>query len=252
MVKRVKVTGGELYADVDGEGPAVVLVHSGVTDGRQWEAVAELVKPRRTVIRYDRRGFGRSAEVERGRYCAALDLLELLDGLGLERVVACGNSAGGEAVLEAAALQPERFARLLLLAPALHPWEFSERVRTYSEAEEAALAAGDIDRAIELNLDMWVYRQEHRGPVAAMLRTSFENQRRRPFEEFGLEDPLVAERLDRITCPVRIMVGEHDVDDFRAIARYLADRLADATAEDIADAGHLLGMEVPDLVASAL
>ncbi len=252
MVKRVKVSGGELYADVEGEGPPVVLVHSGVTDGRQWEAVGELVKRRLTVIRYDRRGYGRSAKYKRGRYSASLDLLELLDGLSLDRVVACGNSAGGEALLEAAVLQPQRFARLVLLAPALWPWEFSERLERYGEAEEAALAAGDIDRAIELNLEMWVHRDEHREPVAAMLRRALENQRKRPFEEFGLDDPPLAERLDAITCPVQIMVGEHDVDDFRAIAWHLADRLADATAQEIPDAGHLLGLEQPEMVAAAL
>ena len=252
MVRRVKVTGGELFADVDGEGPPVVLVHSGVTDGRQWEAVAELIQRRMTVIRYDRRGYGRSAKYKRGRYSASLDLLELLDGLGLDRVVACGNSAGGEAVLEAAALQPERFARLVLLAPGFWPWEPSERLARYSEAEEKALAEGDLDRAVELNVDMWVHRDEHREPVATMLRRALENQRKRPFEEFGLEDPPLAERLGRITCPVRILVGEHDVEDFRAIAWKLVDGLPDATAEEVPDAGHLLGLEAPELVASTL
>jgi pimeloyl-ACP methyl ester carboxylesterase len=252
VVQRVKVTGGELFADVEGEGPPVVLVHSGVTDGRQWEAVAELIKRRMTVVRYDRRGYGRSAKYKRGRYNAALDLLELLDGLGLDRVIACGNSAGGEAVLEAATLQPDRFARLVLLAPATWPWEFGARMQAYGEAEETALAAGDLDRAVELSLDMWVHRPEHREPVGAMLRRALENQRKRPFEEFGLEDPPVGERLDRITCPVRILVGEHDVDDFRAIAWHLADRLADASAEEVPDAGHLLGLEAPELVASTL
>jgi pimeloyl-ACP methyl ester carboxylesterase len=252
MVRRVKVTGGELFADVDGEGPPVVLLHSGITDGRHWEALTELIKRRMTVVRYDRRGYGRSAKYKRGRYCHGLDLLELLDGLGLERVVACGNSAGGESLLEAAALQPQRFARLVLLAPSLWPWDFSERMQTYGEAEEAALAADDLDTAIELSLDMWVHRPEHREPVGTMLRRALENQRKRPFEEFGLEDPPVAERLDRIACPVRIMVGEHDADDFRAIAWHLADRLADATAEEVPDAGHLLGLEAPELVASTL
>jgi pimeloyl-ACP methyl ester carboxylesterase len=205
-----------------------------------------------TVVRYDRRGYGRSAKYKRGRYSAAVDLLELLDGLRLDRVVACGNSAGGEALLEAAVLQPERFARLVLLAPAMWPWEPSEPLARYAEAEEAALAEGDLDRAIDLNLDMWVRRDEHRGPVAAMLRRALENQRKRPFEEFGLEDPPLADRLDRVTCPVRILVGEHDVEDFRAIAWRLVDGLPDATAEEVPDAGHLLGLEVPELVASTL
>lgn len=251
MPRRVKVTGGELIADVSGDGPPVVLVHSGVTDGRQWEAVEQRLVRRATVVRYDRRGYGRSARTKRGRFSPALDLLELLDRLRLERVVACGSSAGGQAVLEAATVAPERFARLVLLAPALPEWDWDERLQTYAEAEEAALAAGDFERAIALNVDMWVRRPEHREPVAVMLRRAFENQRKRPFEEIDLE-PAVTERLDRITCPVHLMVGEHDLDAFRAIAWHLADRLAGARAEEVPDAGHLLGLEQPGIVASAL
>jgi pimeloyl-ACP methyl ester carboxylesterase len=227
-------------------------VHSGVTDGRQWEAVSRLVSPRSTVIRYDRRGYGRSKTTKTGRYAPAYDLLELLDGLKLDRVAACGNSAGALAVLEAAALAPERFGRLLLLAPPLPDWEdWSERAETYDEAETAALAAGDLDRAIELNLDMWVHREEHRGPVAEMLRAAFENQRRKPWEEIEM-DPPVTQRLDAVRGPVHLMVGEHDLPEFRAMAWHLADRIPGAKAEEIPGAGHLLGLEAPEIVAAAI
>ncbi len=251
MPKRVKVTGGELIADIEGEGPPIVLVHSGVTDGRQWEGISERVGRRATVIRYDRRGYGRSFKTKRGRFSAALDLLELMDGLKLDRVVACGNSAGGLAVLEAAVTAPERFARLLLLAPALPEWEWAPDLVEYAEAEEAALAVADFDTAVQLNVDMWVHDQAHRQPVAVMQRRAFENQRKRPFEEIEIEPP-VTDRLDAITCPVHLMVGEHDRDEFRAIAWHLADRIPGARAEEVPGAGHLLGLEQPDLIAAAL
>lgn len=228
-----------------------MLVHSGVTDGRQWEGVAQRVGRRATVIRYDRRGYGRSAKTKTGRFSAALDLLELLDGLRLERVVACGSSAGGLAVLEAAVTAPERFARLVLLAPALPEWDWAPDLIEYAEAEEAALAAGDFDRAVQLNVDMWVHDPAHREPVAVMQRRAFENQRKRPFAEIELEPP-VTDRLDAIACPVHLMVGEHDRDEFRAIAWHLADRIPGAKAEEVPGAGHLLGLEHPDLVAAAL
>lgn len=250
--RRVRVSGGELYADVEGEGPPVVLLHSGVCDGRQWEAVVQLVARRLTVVRYDRRGFGRSAKYKRGRYSGALDLLELMDGLGLDRVVACGSSAGGEALLEAAVLAPERFGRLVLLAPSFEPWDFGPELEAYADAEEKALAKGDLDAAVRLNLDTWVRDPAHRGPVETMLRTAWRNQRKRPFEEVFLEDPPLEDRLDAITCPVQLLVGEHDHDAFRGIAWHLADRLAHATAEEIPGAGHLLGLEAPGLVAAAL
>ena len=51
---------------------------------------------------------------------------------------------------------------------------------------------------------------------------------------------------------MQLIVGEHDHDDFRGIAWHLADQLPQATAEEIPGAGHLLGLEAPELVAAAL
>lgn len=251
LSRPVRVTGGQLAVDVAGAGPPVVLVHSGVTDGRQWEALERLLVGRRTVVRYDRRGYGRSKSTRRGRYSPALDLLELVDALDLERPVVCGNSAGALAALEAAAVAPGRFERLVLLAPPLPDWEWSAEIVAYAEAEEEALGRGDIEAAVGLNVDMWVHDPAHREAVAAMQRRAFENQRRYRWQEIDLEPP-VTERLHEVHGPVHLMVGEHDSDDFRAIAWHLADRLPGARAEEVPGAGHLLGLERPEVVAAVL
>jgi pimeloyl-ACP methyl ester carboxylesterase len=251
MPQRVKVTGGSLAVDIEGEGPPVVLVHAGVCDARQWEAVSRELSRHRTVVRYDRRGYGRTKTTKRGRFGDQLDLLELVDALELERPVVCGSSAGAAAVLEAAALAPGRFERMVLLAPPLWDWDWGEQMIAYDEAETAALDKGDFDTAVQLNLDMWVRVPEHREPVSVMLRRAFENQRDRPFAQYEL-DPPVTERFGDIQGPVRIMVGEHDSGEFKAIARFLAERLPGARAEEVPDAGHLLGLERPEVVVEAL
>jgi pimeloyl-ACP methyl ester carboxylesterase len=249
MEHRVEIDGCTLVADVDGSGPPVLLVHAGVCDGRQWAAVAESLVGSHTVVRYDRRGYGRSSATAAGTWSSSRDLIALLDGLGLDEVAACGNSFGGFVVLEAAALAPDRFGPVVLLAPLDPSWEdWSAELDAYEAAEEAALDAGDLDRAIELNLATWVRRAQDRDLVAAMLHDHFTAD---PVQEAEL-DPPVTDRLDAVRGPVRVLVGEHDHREFRGMADALAARLTGAPAEVVADAGHLIPLERPDAVVAAL
>lgn len=56
----VPVPGGELFVEVSGRGPAVVLIHAGICDARMWDGQVRSLTERYTVVRYDCRGFGRS------------------------------------------------------------------------------------------------------------------------------------------------------------------------------------------------
>jgi 3-oxoadipate enol-lactonase len=59
-------------------------------------------------------------------------------------------------------------------------------------------------------------------------------------------------RPAEIGIHVDVAYGEHDVEDFVAIARRLADEIPDATLHTIPGAGHLPALEQPDAVAALL
>ncbi len=50
-----------LACDVDGAGETVVLVHAGIADARMWDPLVARLVDRWRVVRYDLRGYGRSA-----------------------------------------------------------------------------------------------------------------------------------------------------------------------------------------------
>src|SRR5688572_25825658 len=54
------VNGTRLYYQDEGSGPALVLIHGWPMSARMWDDQARAFKDRYRVIRYDRRGFGRS------------------------------------------------------------------------------------------------------------------------------------------------------------------------------------------------
>src|ERR1044071_8135566 len=89
-----EVNGTRLYYEALGEGPAVVLVHGGLVDSRLWDAQMRPLSKRFRVVRYDIRGYGRSA-APTGEYQPLEDLRALLDYLKIDKATLVGLSLGG-------------------------------------------------------------------------------------------------------------------------------------------------------------
>ncbi|MEV4622146.1 alpha/beta hydrolase [Asanoa sp. NPDC049573] len=238
---------------VEGSGPPVVLVHSGVADHRSWDLVAGGLTATHTVIRYDLRGFGATPPPTDG-FRHRDDLAALLDGLGIDRAAVVGNSLGGYVSLEFATRWPDRVTHLGLLAAPVSGWDWGPEVRAYGAAEGELLEAGDIDGALALNLDMWV-----RGPVrewspelraiademAPATRVALANQT--VTESFELPDDTdrPSTLLHLIQAPTLVAVGDSDAPGYDMIARMLADGIAGAKLVELPGAGHILPAERP-------
>jgi pimeloyl-ACP methyl ester carboxylesterase len=100
-------------------GDPILLAHATGFHARCWnQVVAKL--GRRRVIAIDQRGHGRSDKVAAVRWQEfGRDLAELVRRLDLRDVIGVGHSAGGHAMTEAAALEPTRFRRLVLIDPTI-------------------------------------------------------------------------------------------------------------------------------------
>ncbi|MFB8136746.1 alpha/beta fold hydrolase [Streptomyces mirabilis] len=247
---------GHLSYDLVGGGSPVVLVHAGVADHRMWDAVVPALAKWHTVIRYDLRGFGRSAPPS-GSFRETDDLRRLLDHLGHERVRLVGASWGGRVALDFTLTYPDRVHSLAMLAA---PWprhHWSADMIAYDEAEAAALEAGDLDAAVRINLDMWLrgpargwddvadgLADQLRGP----LRTSLENQAVVGEHSQG---PATGD-LAAISVPTLVGVGKLDVADFQEIARRYAAEIPGATLVEFAAAAHLIAMDAPAELSAAL
>lgn len=95
---------------VQGEGPAVVLLHGTSANHAVWADVADSLSSHATVISLDQRGHGRSDKPETG-YAGddfARDVVTVLDSLGIERAVIGGHSLGGRNSWLVGALHPDR------------------------------------------------------------------------------------------------------------------------------------------------
>ncbi|WP_030762803.1 MULTISPECIES: alpha/beta fold hydrolase [unclassified Streptomyces] len=247
---------GHLSYTVAGEGSPVVLVHAGVADHTMWDAVAPALAQRHTVIRYDLRGFGESAPPV-GPFSETDDLCRLLDHLGHESVRLIGASWGGRVAVDFALAHPGRVRSLTVLAPPWPGYEWSADMVAYDEAETAALAAGDLDAAVRVNLDMWL-----RGPGRGWgdVAPGLAEQLRTPVRTSLINQDVVGEHsrggpagdIASIAVPTLVGIGLLDVPDFQDIARRYAAGIPGATLVEFPAAAHLIALDTPTELTAAL
>lgn len=153
-----------------------------------------------------------------------------------------GNSFGGAVALRTALAFPERVQRLVLVDAGLPAWDYTEEMRDYWAAEGAAVDAGDLDAATQINLDFWV-RPDLHDEVRPQQRRALELQS--AHEEPEVLWPEMAP-LSSLLVPTLVVVGADDKPDFLAIAEHLAEEIPDADLAVVAGAGHLVGLDQPE------
>jgi pimeloyl-ACP methyl ester carboxylesterase len=110
----------DMYYEVRGEGEPLLLLHGFTGSGDDWKHVFPVWPEGWRLLVPDLRGHGRSTNPSRQFTFrqSALDVLALLDRLGLERVKAIGMSAGGKTLLHMATMQRERLEGMVLVSAA--------------------------------------------------------------------------------------------------------------------------------------
>ncbi|NWF70317.1 MAG: alpha/beta hydrolase [Chloroflexi bacterium] len=219
----------------------LLLFHGRSTNASIWGTVAPFLSRKHRVYAVDIPGEpGKSAAARPSGTSPAYGewALDVLNALKVRQAAVMGISFGGWMTIKLAALAPERVRRAVLLCPAglLFPrWDFIGM---------AALGQLGGARAREKLIDFIAHK-----PLAGDLRESF----RLIFTHYqsNREAPPVFpdETLRRLTMPTLMLIGEHDRIFLAgpSVAR-ARDLLPRGRAELIADAGHLLPYDQPQLV----
>jgi 3-oxoadipate enol-lactonase len=241
-----------------GSGPAVLLMHAGISDRRMWDGQWPALSERFNVIRYDARGFGASADPQR-RYTLHGDALDVLDALEVERAAIVGASMGGGAAIDMALAVPHRVAALVTVNSAPSGWSHSRELIRAWEAVDAAFESKGIEAANELEMKMWLdgphrpadsVEREIRSAVGSVNRVLLERQMAFTVEPGELEPPAI-ERLGELRCPSLVITGELDQPSVLAGAFELARRTG-AEHVEIAGTAHLPNLERPREFLAAL
>jgi 3-oxoadipate enol-lactonase len=232
--------------DSKGAGPALVLLHSGISDARLWDPVWPDLTAGFRVIRYDSRGFGRSPAATEP-FTELGDLRAVLDHFGVDRPHLAGCSQGGGTAAELALADPGRVRSLVLLCPGFTGYRWPPEPEF--EASEAALrAAGDADGLLRLWLGRWAAAGA--GPfVADLMRAGLAAE---SSEALCRTDEPVFGRLGDLAVPALIMVGDRDTPALIASNVQAAERIPRATLIRMPGVDHYPPVRDPAAVIAAI
>ena len=243
-----EVNGTSLYYEDVGRGHPVVLVHGHTVDGRMWDDQVEPLASKNRVIRYDARGYGRSAVPVNKDYAHTKDLKALLDDLEVSQAHVIGLSMGGLIAVDFALAYPEVVTSLVAVDAVLGGYRWNEAGEMIRTVHRTALKRGVEEGKIAwLGSELFAPAME-RSKVASRMREMVADYsgwhwlNRAPVRG---NDPPAIDRLDQIACPTLVVVGNRDMPDFQKIADILHRGIPEARKVVLAGAGHMANMEVP-------
>lgn len=233
----VSTSGGEIYYQRHGEGPAVVLAHGvGGNHAIWYRQIGSLAAANQLII-FDHRGFGLSRDLDgRGRSAFVEDLKALLDHLRIERTALVGQSMGAGTCIGFASRFPARVAALAI-CDSLHGVAETADIKAIMDASRAKTRDLDqISRVLGGKADAEL------GRLYRQISSFNANDRKSLAGEF---DTVQAADLSRMGFPVLFVCGSNDI-----LFPVEAVRLAQAQAEgsflvEISDAGHSAFLEQP-------
>jgi pimeloyl-ACP methyl ester carboxylesterase len=251
----IGVPGGKLYCEAAGAGEPVVFVHGFTLDTRMWDDQWDVFASQYRVVRYDVRGFGKSALPVQD-CCDYIDLDAIVQHLRLDRPHVIGLSMGGGIALDYAANFTDGLRSLTLIDSTLGGYPFPESFR-------AGVTFGPIAQAqgVKAAIDAWVAHPffvpaAEQPAVLARLNEIVGAYHGYAWGEAPIAKtapiPLTAENLGAITVPTLVLVGERDIPEFREVAQHMAETIAGARLVVVPGAGHMANMEAPAFVNEAI
>ena len=215
----IYVAGSKIWYEECGSGglpgPAVVLLHDGLVHSVTWDDVWAPLCAKYHVVRYDRRGYGRS-EPAKAPFVPEDDLREVMRRTHMDRAIVVGNSSGGGLALDFALAHPEMVEAMLLIGPVVHGMASSEYFNERGSRNSAPLARGDAKAAAEnWSKDRFLIAGDDQPARKKLYDVLVQNpQNLSVAGEMEIRpSPPTVQRLSQIKAPALILVGEADIGD---------------------------------------
>jgi pimeloyl-ACP methyl ester carboxylesterase len=243
---KVSRDGVEIYYEVHGSGPTLLLTHGYSSTSSMWQGQIEALSRDHKLVLWDMRGHGRSDYPDAPQdYSEALtvsDMAALLDEVGAPNAIVGGLSLGGYMSLAFYRAHPDRVRALLIIdtGPGFKKDEareaWNKRARETGDRFEreglAALTGASRERSEVSHRDASGLARAARGMLAQ-------------------RDARVIESLADIKVPSLVVVGADDT-PFLAASDYMAAKIPGAKKVVIPAAGHAVNIDQPQAFIEAV
>jgi 3-oxoadipate enol-lactonase len=252
----VRANGQELYFEVHGEGPPLVLVMGIGYDARLW-TLAQVPALARTfqVVIFDNRDAGRSSKAAAPYTIADMadDVAALMDALDITRAHLLGLSMGGMIAQEFALRHADRLQRLVLSGCGAAPARAAfDPIRTWNWVK-ANDKGGEVFACQQFT---WLFSTAFLRNTEAVQQTiSLLSSNPDPVGPEAYNRQAQAylrhdafDRLADVESPTLVIVGEQDLLTPPWVCREVAERIPGSRFEIIKGDGssHVVAIERPD------
>jgi 3-oxoadipate enol-lactonase len=245
----INADGCTIHVEVEGpqSAPVLMLSNSLGTNMHMWDDQIPAFTRHFRVVRFDRRGHGKSS-VPKGPYSIerlGRDALAVLDGLGIERVNWCGLSMGGMEGQWLGANAPSRIDKLVLSNTASY---FPDRTMwdgRIGVAREKGLAA-----LVDATLERWFtagFRQQSPQAVAR-IRDMFLATDVEGYVGCGaaIRDMDNRSLLAKVRVPTLVIAGRHDMGTTLEAGQFIAEHIPGAELA-VMETAHIANVEQPQI-----
>lgn len=243
------VDGGQVYCETAGAGDPVVLTHDGIGHRETWVDQLDTFGRRHRVTRWDRRGYGRSAQPV-AAYSGVDDLAAVIRSTSDAPAALVGCSSGAMVSLHCALRYPALVSALVLVGPVLRGLDPSDH---FLARGGRGLPEADAPMAEQIEYwtgaDPWYVAPGNaaaRRRLRALLTANPQNLLPRSGLDQLPEPPPALARLGEVRVPTMVVVGEGDHPDVHACAGAIQVGIAGAQRTVLPGAGHLPHLEIPD------
>ena len=245
----INVPNGKLYYESKGNGEeTIVFIHDGLVHHEIWDNQFTEFSKNYKVVRYDRRGYGKSPKPE-FKYSNVEDLNTVFTTLNIDKAIVMGMSAGGGLTIDFTLKYPDKVSSIVLVGAVVSGFGYTDHMMTRGGRITAA-DFGKPDKLLEYFLKedpyeiapqntkvkekLWKLMQPY--PLD-FTRGQLEEGPERPAKEF----------LNEIKVSTLIVVGEFDIPDVFVHAGVIESGIKSAQKVIIQNAGHLVPIEQPKI-----
>lgn len=256
----IEVNGVELFYEVVGDGPPMLVLHGGLgVDQTIYRNTLQPFAEHHQVVFYDHRGNGRSGRppvetitIEQ----LADDATALAGALGFDRFDVFGHSFGGFIAQELALRHAARVEHLLLVATTPGQLGTDEYEATYAGeppppeflAAVSSMPATDAEHGSKMVslLPFYVHQQEKVADAARAIEGTVYSASAMVQGFVSLSRWSAVDRLGTLRCPTLIIGARNDVLTGWRQQHRIGDRIPGAEVVVLEDAGHFLWIEQPE------
>jgi pimeloyl-ACP methyl ester carboxylesterase len=251
----IEIDGATLTGVETGDGLPVIFLHAGVCDNRMWhEQMRVAAECGWHAIAYDRRGYG-DAESADEPFSHLDDLEAVLDAFDIHAAVFVGCSLGGGLAVDFALANPGRVIGLVLIGTSVTgaPWSATAEEQAIEMAEEDAWERGDAELLNRVQAHEWLDGPRAKsGRVSGSARDLFLDMNAKALAKPELtqeeERPDAWSRVDAISAPTMLIVGDEDFTALIDRHEHLSETLPNSFAAVLEGVAHIPSIERPDLI----